>query len=111
MGQFEVCEEIYNYVEKVLLPEELGIDESIKLYLTYSSLKKGGLSWIEKLLTGITNSIHEATIEQLAGVLPSLKLAKKAPELLKPSIVRRSEELMSEFSLAQLLNLSDYLGF
>lgn len=95
MGQFEFCEEIYNYVEKVLQAEELKIEECIKLYLTYSNLKKGGLSWIEKLLQGISNNIHEANIEQLSGVLPSLKLAKKAPQELRDRIVRRSEELMS----------------
>lgn len=38
-------------------------------------------------------------------------LAKKAPEELRDRIVKRSDKLMNEFTLMQLLNLSDYLGF
>lgn len=80
MGRFEIGEEIFNYVQKMLGETSFNIDQSIKLFLVFSSLKKGEKLWIEKLLQGIADHIHEADAEQLTEVLQNLKEAKKLPK-------------------------------
>lgn len=63
----------------MLAEASFSIDQSIKLFLVFSSLKKGEKLWIEKLLQGIADHVHEADAEQLTGVLQNLKEAKKLP--------------------------------
>lgn len=46
MGRFEVGEEIFNFIQKILAEASFSIDQSIKLFLVFSSLKKGEKPWI-----------------------------------------------------------------
>lgn len=63
----------------MLAEEQLNVDHNIKLFMLFSSQKKGEKEWIQKLLNGINQTIHEADEEQLTGVLQTLKEAKKLP--------------------------------
>jgi hypothetical protein len=111
MGQFEFGEEIYNFAQKMLAEEKLNVDQNIKLFMVFSNLKKGEKPWIEKLLKGIVETVHEADVEQLTGVLQNLKEAKSLPEEMNGRIEQRVEVLLPQFNLNQLLNVTSYFGF
>jgi hypothetical protein len=46
MGQFGGGEEVFNYAQKVLMEKTLNADQNIKLFLVFSSLKRGEKPWI-----------------------------------------------------------------
>ena len=78
--------DIYNHIAKMLLAEELGVDQYVKLYLTFHLLRQGEKAWIDKLLAGINEQVHLADPEQLATVLPPLKEAKQLPATLNAKL-------------------------
>lgn len=111
MGQFKVGQLIYNQVQQLLLEVPLNTDQCVKLFLTYSQLKIGEKKWIDKLLQSLSENVHLADIEQLTAILPCLKEAKTIPTDLDAKIQTRSLELIENFNIHQIINLTHYLGF
>lgn len=95
----------------MLAGHELTIDSYVKLYLTFSSLKTGEKDWVDALVAGIADHVHEADAEQLTGVLSALKEAKQLPARLNQNIEQRSLELVGSLTLKQVMDLADYFGF
>jgi len=60
MGSFNVGSNIYNHISKLLLEVDLTIDQLAKLYLTFYTLKLGEKVWIDKLLKGLNDKMHQA---------------------------------------------------
>ena len=60
MGNFSVGSNIYNHISKLLLEVDLTIDQYVKLYLTFYTLKLGEKVWIDKLLKGLNDKMHQA---------------------------------------------------
>lgn len=45
-GQFGAGEELFNYAQKVLADYDLTAEQYVKLFLVFSSLKRGEKPWI-----------------------------------------------------------------
>jgi hypothetical protein len=86
MGQLQVGGLIFNHVSKMLQPQDLSIDQSVKLYLTFNMLKIGEKEWLSKLINNIADNMHLADAEQLTGILPAFKGAKQIPEIMSARI-------------------------
>jgi hypothetical protein len=110
-GQFSAGEDVFNYAQKVLVDRDLTADQYIKLFLVFSTLKRGEKPWIEKLLNGIASTVGDTDAEQLTGMLGSLKQAKKLPEGLNAKVQGQVERLLPVFTLPQLLAVTEYFGF
>jgi len=63
------------------------------------------------MLNGIRDTMGETDCEQLASVLPNLKEVKTLPEDLNEKIQKQVEKLLPQFTLPQLLRVTEYFGF
>lgn len=69
MGSFDVGSNIYNHISKLLLEVDLTMDQCAKLYLTFYNLRIGEKVWIDKLLKGINDKMHQADEEHISALL------------------------------------------